>query len=267
MTVTTSGATIRGLRGELARSSGPESSRLRSASSEATARLRTSTEQEPTEATAHRRTSTVTAHTKAILTPLITVPDTASPMARLDRVIRRQIVSSSHLLLPRSQPQAAVALQPLYNKVTSLPGWYGSSRKAMPRTRMLPKVPRDQLLDKDGKILWPSATPDDSTTSGTRRAAEDAVRGVVSAEKAHGSASVRDVVDAKKKLTAFAREALPIVSARDRAGSEGLERFIVELDEDPSDHGCQLLKGPLSPAHAEDAGQGLTATNKFITGV
>ena len=29
----------------------------------------------------------------------------------------------------------------------------------MPRSRVLPKWPRDQLLDKDGKILWPSAAP------------------------------------------------------------------------------------------------------------
>ena len=100
----------------------------------------------------------------------------------------------------------------------------------MSRTRILPKVPRDQLLDKNGKILWPSSAPGDSLTAGTRRAAEDAVRGVVLAEKTHGNAPVRDVVDAKKKLAAFARQALPIVSARARADSDGLERFIVELE-------------------------------------
>ena len=37
------------------------------------------------------------------------------------------------------------------------------------------------------------------------------------------------MVDAKNKLTAFARAALPIVIARNRADSDGLERFIVEL--------------------------------------
>ena len=126
-------------------------------------------------------------------------------------------------------PQTTDDLRPLYNLATSMPGRYGSSRKVMPRTRNLPNVPRDQLLDKDGKILWPGATPDDATTAGTRRAAEDAVRGVVDAEKAHGSAPVRDVVDAKKKLTAFAREALPIVIVRNRGESDGLERFMVEL--------------------------------------
>jgi len=131
---------------------------------------------------------------------------------------------------PSFASQTSVGLQPLYNKTTSLPGMFGSSRKVMARARILPKVPRDQLLDKDGKILWPSAAPDDSATSGTRRAAEDAVRVVVSAEKTHGSATVRDVVDAKKKLTTFAREALPIVSARDRVDSDVLERFIVELE-------------------------------------
>jgi len=127
-------------------------------------------------------------------------------------------------------PQTTVALQPLYNKITSMPGWHASSRKVLPRTRILPNVPRDQLLDKDGKILWPSAAPDDSTTAGTRRAAEDAVRAIVAAEKTSGSAPVRQVVDAKKKLSAFAREALPVVIARHRADSDVLERFIVELE-------------------------------------
>lgn len=130
---------------------------------------------------------------------------------------------------PSLAPQTTIALQPLYNTITPLPGWYGSSRNVRPRPHSLPNVPRDQLLDKDGKILWPSATPDDSATTGTRRAAEDAVRGVVSAEKTYGNAPVRQVVDAKNKLAAFAREALPIVRARNRADSDGLERFIVEL--------------------------------------
>ncbi len=130
---------------------------------------------------------------------------------------------------PSLAPQTTVAPQMLYNKITSIPGWHASSRKVLPRSRILPNVPRDQLLDKDGKILWPGAAPDDSATAGTRRAAEDAVRGVVSAQKTYGSATVRQVVDAKKKLTAFAREALPVVSARHRADSDVLERFIVEL--------------------------------------
>jgi len=128
------------------------------------------------------------------------------------------------------EPQTTFGLQPLYHKTTSLPGLYGSSRKDTQRTRILPRVPRNQLLDKDGKLLWPGVTPDDAATAGKRRAAEEAVRRVVSAEKTHGSASVRDVVEAKKRLTAFAREALPIVSARNRADSDALERFIVELE-------------------------------------
>jgi hypothetical protein len=90
-------------------------------------------------------------------------------------------------------------------------------------------VPRDQLLNDDGTVLWPSATPDDAAVAGTRKVAEDAIRGVVSTSHAYGQATVRQVVDAKNKLTAFTRRALPIVMARNAADSNGLETFIVEL--------------------------------------
>ena len=124
--------------------------------------------------------------------------------------------------------QTTVSLEPLYNAITSIPGWYGSPAPR-PRPRPTPRVPRDQLLSDDGTVLWPSATPDDAAVAGTRKVAEDAIRGVVSASHAYGQATVRQVVDAKNKLTAFTRRALPIVMARNAADSNGLETFIVEL--------------------------------------
>jgi hypothetical protein len=131
-----------------------------------------------------------------------------------------------HTIAPA--PQTTVALQPLYNAITSIPGWYGSPAPR-PHPRPTPMVPRDQLLSDDGTILWPSDTPDDAAVAGTRKAAEDAVRGVVSASHAYGQATVRQVVDAKNKLNAFTRKALPIVMARNVGDSHGLETFIVEL--------------------------------------
>jgi hypothetical protein len=38
------------------------------------------------------------------------------------------------------------------------------------------------------------------------------------------------VIEAKRKLNAFAREALPVVKMRNAADAAGLERFIVELE-------------------------------------
>jgi hypothetical protein len=139
-------------------------------------------------------------------------------------------LATNRLFTPTIAPvrQTTVSLQPLYNAITAIPGWYGSPAPR-PRPRPTPRVPRDQLLGEDGTILWPSATPDDAAVAGTRKAAEDAIRGVVSASRTYGQAPVRQVVDAKNKLTAFARRALPIVKARNAADSDGLETFIVEL--------------------------------------
>ena len=67
----------------------------------------------------------------------------------------------------------------------------------------------------------PSLTPVDD--------AEAAVRSVVAEGKRDGHASIRHVIDAKAKLTAFSRTALPDLKARDAAGADRLEAFVVEL--------------------------------------
>lgn len=114
--------------------------------------------------------------------------------------------------------------------ITQVPGWNRTTGQQRPRPRPLPTVPRDQLLTSDGKILWPGATPEDAAVSGTRKPAEEAVRDVVDAGRVSGHATVRQVVDAKVKLAAFSRLALPIVKAKNAADSAALERFIVELE-------------------------------------
>jgi len=126
-----------------------------------------------------------------------------------------------------AEDQPALALQPNYGLITSVPGWYQSTGKVRRRPR--PSVSREQVLDGNAKILWPSATPDDSAVAGTRRVVEEAVQTVVREGKSTGHASIRQVVDAKNKLVAFSRKALPQVRAKNAADSAGLEIFIVEL--------------------------------------
>jgi hypothetical protein len=125
-------------------------------------------------------------------------------------------------------PQTTVALQPVYDIITSTPGWYRA--RSTVRRRPRPTVPREELLDDKGAILWPAATPRGQTATEPRRQAEEAVRGVVDRGKQYGHASIRQVIDAKKKLTDFARKALPEVKMRNAADAANLERFIVELE-------------------------------------
>jgi hypothetical protein len=126
-------------------------------------------------------------------------------------------------------PQTVTDYQSLINAITSLPGWYGPpahpARPVPPR----PAVPRGELYRDDGTVLWPAATPDGPAVAQARRAAEEAVRGVVEENRKYSRASVRRVADARNKLTDFARLALPGLKARSAADADALERFIVEL--------------------------------------
>lgn len=120
----------------------------------------------------------------------------------------------------------------LINAITSLPGWNGTPSPARPHRPVHPRptVARDELLRDDGTILWPSATPDDAAVAPARHDAEEAVRVVVQESRKYGHATIRHVVDARNKLTAFAGKALPALKARNPADANALERFIVELE-------------------------------------
>src|SRR5262249_37669746 len=114
------------------------------------------------------------------------------------------------------RPQTTVALQPLYDIITSVPGWSGRAHR--PRRRLHSQsqasAPRTPLFDANGKILWPSTIPGDPAAVELRQTAEAAVRAVVHESKSTGHASIRPVIDAKNKLAAFERKALPEVQAK-----------------------------------------------------
>jgi hypothetical protein len=99
------------------------------------------------------------------------------------------------------------------------------ARFAKPR----PDKPREHVLDDDGKILWPGATPDDSAVAGARQLAEVAVQAVVREGKSAGYDSIRQVADARNKLVGFSKKAMPEVRAQNAADAAGLETFIFEL--------------------------------------
>lgn len=135
--------------------------------------------------------------------------------------------------VPRAQ--TTVALQPLYSAITSLPGWSGptghvSRRVHHARRRSLdPPIPH---YDRKGNILWPGILRDDSTPTATalRRAADDAFRAVYHESKTTGHASIRPVIAAKAKLSAYERKVLPAIKDRSAPDGDALEAFFVDLD-------------------------------------
>ncbi len=132
--------------------------------------------------------------------------------------------------LESPSPQTTVALQPVFDVVNGAPRSYRSPHARSVSARTRPRVPREQLLGDDGTIRWPGAAPDDPAVAEARRAAEGAVKDVVRESKSSGHASVRQVVEAKAKLTAFAREALPKLKTKSAEGASELESFVVELE-------------------------------------
>ena len=123
------------------------------------------------------------------------------------------------------RPQTVTNFQPLIGAITSLPGWYGPSGHPHRPVRPKPSVPQADLLADDGSVRWPTAAPDDAE----RKEAEAAVKSVVSEQKTYGEATVRRVVEARNKLSAYAEHAVNGLRQSNPADADGLERFVLEL--------------------------------------
>ncbi|HZW34192.1 MAG TPA: hypothetical protein VFF52_25945 [Isosphaeraceae bacterium] len=135
---------------------------------------------------------------------------------------------------PAARPGTTLALQPLYNAITSVPGWYGRTHRARHRLQTRPSVgpiiPRTSFFDDQGKVIWPSTIPSDPTTAELRQAADAAVQAVVREWKSTGHGSVRPVIHAKDQLSAFERKVLPEVRAKNTTDGAALETFFSDLD-------------------------------------
>jgi hypothetical protein len=130
--------------------------------------------------------------------------------------------------VPRAQ--TTVALQPLYSAITSLPGWDGPTRRYHRRARHARYDPPIPHYDRDGKILWPGMIHDDLSSGVLRREAEIAFEAVFRESKSTGHASIRPVIHAKEKLSAYERQILPGIKGRSVPDGDYLERFFVDLD-------------------------------------
>jgi hypothetical protein len=132
-----------------------------------------------------------------------------------------------------ARPQTTVTFQPLYNAITALPGWNRSGHRTRRRLSSVSHAPRPSNIvpfDGSGKIEWPSAISNDSATEKVRQSAEDAVRTVVRESKLTEHGSVRLVVEAKNKLSAFEHQVLPGLKNRNRTDGAAVEAFFFDLD-------------------------------------
>jgi hypothetical protein len=130
-----------------------------------------------------------------------------------------------------TRPQTTQAWSPLFDAVTSVPGWSAPAHRSRRRLHSQASVAPVRAFDESGKILWPSTIRDDHSQSALRRSVEEAVRAVVRESKSTGHASVRPVIDAKNKLEAFERDVLPSVRTRNATDGAALEAFFFNLNQ------------------------------------
>jgi hypothetical protein len=129
-----------------------------------------------------------------------------------------------------TRPQTTTSFSPLFDAITSVPGWSAPAHRTRRRLHSQSSAPRVRPFDDNGKIVWPTTIPDDSSATALRQSAEEAVRAVVGESKSTGHASVRPVIDAKKKVEAFERKVLPLVRTKIATDGASLETFFFNLN-------------------------------------
>jgi hypothetical protein len=128
-----------------------------------------------------------------------------------------------------TQPQTTQAWSPLFDAVTSVPGWNAPAQRRRRRLHSQSSPAPVRTLDDHGKILWPSTIPEDSADAALQRTVEEAVRSVVAESKSTGHASVRPVIEAKKKVEAFERKVLPMVRRKNPTDAAAVDAFFFHL--------------------------------------
>jgi hypothetical protein len=91
-------------------------------------------------------------------------------------------------------------------------------------------LPRNEVLDKDGQVLWPSSLPSSETLDKAKAAAEAAIRVAVKEFEANGRASIQSVAEAKSQLFAYGKPALAQLVRANHDEAKKLLRFLASLE-------------------------------------
>jgi hypothetical protein len=128
-----------------------------------------------------------------------------------------------------------------YNAASGLPSHAHYHRQR--REPLKPPLGRDEVIGRDGKVLWPAGTPQGPEFDAKRRAADEAVAAVVREHAAGDRATVALSVEAVQKAGAFGNDALEKLRATDPNAVADFEYFLRSLD-----HNILLLADPPAPA-------------------
>lgn len=158
-----------------------------------------------------------------------------------------------------SRYRQAKTLQPRYQIAT------GATRFDRRHHGALQLIPREKLLDSNGRVQWPGSTPSGQRLSELRQAVDDAIQKVAQEAKDHGRASVRSVVAARNALAEFSGSALERLRSDSPTDAASFQAFLQSLD-----HTLYTMAegGAASPHTAGTAGGGtsLTPDNARKTG-
>ena len=104
-------------------------------------------------------------------------------------------------------------------------------RSATPKSRShaqrnAPTVPLDQLMSKEGAVLWPQTSPVDES----RERVDVAVAAIAKQFQEHGKATVQSVNEARNLLSAYGHPALAAVRKDRRETATVFKSFLNNLD-------------------------------------
>jgi hypothetical protein len=91
-------------------------------------------------------------------------------------------------------------------------------------------LPRSQVLNPDGKVLWPAKAPADGELGKSRAAADAAIAAAYKEYKADGKVSVHNLVEAKESLYSYGHPALDKAAGQSRQTAQKLHQFLFSLE-------------------------------------
>ncbi len=98
------------------------------------------------------------------------------------------------------------------------------------RGRSIALLPREKVMDREGKVLWPASTPSGQTLNEIRNQVDGAVQAAVQETQGNQRPSVRSIVAARDEVENFAVPALERLRSESPADAAGLEVFLQSLD-------------------------------------
>jgi len=127
--------------------------------------------------------------------------------------------------------KTTTGIKPYYSLATGRSNLTPAMRHQMGVQARAEMIPRDKLIDENGRVLWPRSAPASPSDLAKARSETDAAVGTVAGEfSKDGRASVHDVVNAQEKLRDYGTKALDHLKSDNPAEANGLATFLTSLD-------------------------------------